>query len=277
MPGGRRVIGLLALAVAILVALVIVRWLVRYYEPQLAFYPTKGEDATPAAYGVPFTPLTVTTSDGARIRVWHMPHSNPRAQVVYFHGNGGNLSMWADILVPIARRGLDVIAFDYRGYGLSTGSPTEPGLYRDVDAVLELAHGRLRRAGVPLIYWGRSLGTTMAAYAATGKRPDGVILEAGFPSMASVVRSNPVLAVASWFASYEFPTARYLSGARVPALVIHGDADSVIPYQLGRELFETLPAEKRFFSVKGGDHNDAAAPDPQAYWGAVEEFLASVH
>ena len=276
MPGGRRVMGLLAVAAAALVALAIVRWLVRYYEPQLAFYPTRGEDATPAAYGVPFAPLMVTTADGARIRVWHMPHENARAQVVYFHGNGGNLSMWAEILVPISRRGLEIIAFDYRGYGLSTGSPTEAGLYRDVDAVLTLAQGRLRRAGMPMIYWGRSLGTTMAAYAATVQRPGGVILEAGFPSMRAVVRSNPVLAVASWFASYEFPTARYLSAARVPALVLHGDADSVIPFQLGRELFEAIPGEKRFFSIKGGDHNDAVAPDASAYWAAVDQFVAGV-
>jgi pimeloyl-ACP methyl ester carboxylesterase len=268
--------GLLALAAATVVALVIVRWIVRYYEPQLAFYPTKGEDATPAAYGVPFAPLTVTAADGPRIRVWHMSHANARAQVVYFHGNGGNLSMWAEILVPIARRGLDVIAFDYRGYGLSTGSPTEAGLYRDVDAVLALAHGRLRRAGVPIVYWGRSLGTTMAAYAATVQRPGGVILEAGFPSMRAVVRSNPVLAVASWFASYEFPTARYLAAAPVPALVLHGDADSVIPFQLGRELHEAIPGDKRFVTIKGGDHNDATPADPAAYWTAVDDFVARV-
>lgn len=267
---------LLALAGATLVALAIVRWIVRFYEPQLAFFPTKGEDATPAAYGVPFTPLNVTTADGARIRVWHMPHASPRAQVVYFHGNGGNLSMWAEILVPIARHGLDVIAFDYRGYGLSTGSPTEPGLYRDVDTVLTLAQGRLRRAGVPMIYWGRSLGTTMAAYAATVQRPDGLILEAGFPSMRAVVRSNPMLAIASWFASYDFPTAKYVATAGVPALVLHGDADSIIPFQLGRELYDAIPGEKRFFTIKGGDHNDAAAPDLAAYWTAVDEFVTIV-
>src|SRR5918994_1248333 len=109
--------GLVALAGAILIMVFLLRWIVRYYEPQLAFFPIKGEDATPAAYGVPFTPLNVNTADGERIRVWHMAGANARAQVVYFHGNGGNLSMWAEILVPMARHGFDVIAFDYRGYG----------------------------------------------------------------------------------------------------------------------------------------------------------------
>ena len=268
--------GLIALAIAVLLVLGMLRWLVRYYEPQLAFFPNKGEDATPAVYGVPFAPMTATTADGERIRVWHLPHAAPRAQVVYFHGNGGNLSLWAELLVPIARHNLDVIAFDYRGYGVSSGSPTEQGLYRDVDAVLELAHGRLRRAGVPLVYWGRSLGTTMAAYASTRRPPHGVILEAGFPSMRAVVRSNPIFAVLSWFASYEFPTARYMAQSRVPALLLHGDADRVIPYELGRELHDAIPGEKRFVTIKGGDHNDALPRDADTYWRAVEEFIASL-
>src|SRR5262245_35190322 len=119
MPWRRRVIGLVALAAAILLTVLLIRMLVRTYEPHLAFYPIKGEDATPAAYGVPFTPLTTNAADGVRLRVWHLPRAEARAQVVYFHGNGGNLSMWADILVEIARRDFDVIAFDYRGYGVS--------------------------------------------------------------------------------------------------------------------------------------------------------------
>ena len=270
-------IRIVALALAIVVALAVVRWLIRYYEPQLAFFPMKGEDATPAAYGVPFAPFTVTTADDERIRVWHLPHPNPRAQIVYFHGNGGNLSMWSDILVPIARQGFDVIAFDYRGYGLSTGTPTESGLYRDVDAVLAVAHGRLRRAGAPMIYWGRSLGTTMAAYAATVRKPAGVIVEAGFPSMRSVVRSNPMMLAASWFATYQFPTARYIASTTVPVLVLHGDRDSIIPFQLGRELFEAIPGPKQFVTIKGGDHNDAAPADPAAYWAAVDAFTRTLH
>jgi uncharacterized protein len=266
------VIGLLTLIGAILLALVAIRWIVRLYEPQMAFYPSKGEDATPAAYGIPFTPLTVTTADGARLRVWHLSRRDAQAQVVYFHGNGGNLSMWSDVIVDIARHGFDVIAFDYRGYGVSTGSPTEQGLYRDADAVIELAHGRLRRADVPLVYWGRSLGTTVAAYASTVRRPGGVILEAGFPSARAVVQTNPVLAVLGWFASYEFPTARWMADSRVPALSLHGDADRVIPYSLGRELYDAIPGEKQFVTIKGGDHNDPTPRDAVTYWRAIEEF-----
>lgn len=266
-----------ALVASIALVLVLVLWLVRFYEPQLAFFPVRGEDATPASYGVPFTPMHVTTSDGARLRVWHLGREDARAQVVYFHGNGGNLSMWSDVLVGLSREGFDVVGFDYRGYGVSTSQPSERGLYQDTDAVVRLVRERLRRPGVPLIYWGRSLGSTLAAYAATVTAPSGVILEAGFPSMRSVVASNPILWALSWFSSYRFPTAEWMSKVRAPALVLHGDADSIIPYSLGQRLYEAIPGPKRFVTIEGGDHNDPAPPDGEAYWAAVIDFVRGLH
>ena len=260
----------------IVLVLLAVRWLVRRSEAHLAFFPTRGEDVTPASFGLPFTPLDATTADGETIRVWHLSTAHPRAQVVYFHGNGGNLSLWCEVLVALASRGFDVVAFDYRGYGMSTGVPTERGLYEDVKAVVQLATGPLRASATPLVYWGRSLGTTMAAYGTTVREPDGVILEAGFPSLQSVVASNPIVAVLSWFSSYEFPTARWLAQTRAPALVVHGNADSVIPYRLGEQLYAQLPGRKRFVTIVGGDHNDLTPPDPAAYWQAIDQFIATL-
>ena len=128
-----------------------------------------------------------------------------------------------------------MIAVDYRGYGLSTGRPTEQGIYRDVDALVARAWPDAD-PGVPLVYWGRSLGGAMAAYAATVRKPDGVILEAGFPDARSVTRGSPALAVLSLFSSYRFPAADFINAANVPVLQLHGDHDSVIPFELGREL-----------------------------------------
>src|SRR5215831_12370527 len=108
----------------------------RWLEPQLAFFPSTGEDVTPRQFGVPYEAITIDTSDGEHLRAWIMTAANPRARIVYFHGNGGNLSNWAPIVAGIVKRGYSVAAIDYRGYGLSTGRPTERGLYRDTDAVL---------------------------------------------------------------------------------------------------------------------------------------------
>src|SRR5436190_6304050 len=245
---------------------------VRVLQPRFAFFPLHGEDATPSSIGIAFQAATIATGDREQLRAWFLPHERARALVVYFHGNGGNLSDWLPILAGIHRAGFSVAAIDYRGYGLSTGSPSEQGLYRDVDAALEWAVP-LRPQGVPLVFWGRSLGTTMAAYAATHTHPQGVILESGFPDLGSVVQSSWPLRFLSLFSSYRFPTAQYARQAGCPVLVMHGDADHVIPLAAGRALYEGLPDPKRFEVIPGADHNDAVPPDPQRYWRAVEEFV----
>jgi len=262
---------LLLLLVVGLGLLFFVRWL----EPRFAFFPSAGESTTPSEFGVPFTAVTLGTADGEQLRAWLLKGTSARAFVVYFHGNGGNLSIWAPIVSDLAVHGYDVLAVDYRGYGLSSGRPTETGVYRDADAVLE--HVPTANAGsLPVIYWGRSLGTAVAAYAASRRRPDGIILEAGFPDARAIVRTSPALAFLSVFSTYRFPTAERLAGVSTPALVLHGDADQVIPFALGRALFDRLTGDKTFVAIPGGDHNDAKPVDERVYWGAVDAFTRKI-
>ncbi len=265
---------MLSVLLVALVATVSVVIAVRMLEPRFAFFPEPGERTTPAALGVPYEAETVTTSDGERLQLWSLPHQKARATVVYFHGNGGNLSLWAPILVGIHQQGYTVHAFDYRGYGRSTGTPTERGLYRDVSAVVSRLAPRLD-PGVPVLYWGRSLGGTMAAYAATARRPDGVIVESGFADVRSLLRGSPLGLVAR-LSSYRFPTAEFLVQARMPVLVMHGDADRVVPFAAGTTLFERLHEPKRFVVIPGGDHNDLAPPDRASYWSEIAAFAALI-
>lgn len=260
----------------VLLLLAVVTAAVRVAESKLAFFPTPGEQVTPERFGIPYTALTIDTSDGEHLRAWHLKHDDPLARVVYFHGNGGNLALWSDVLAGLWHHGLDVIALDYRGYGVSTGQPSEQGIYRDVDATLAHVHEQLPRANGPLIYWGRSLGTPVAAYAASRRAPDGVIFESGFPSMRSVLETNPLMWVMSWLSSYRFPTAEWMAEVRRPALVIHGTRDRVIRYSLGQRLHARLHEPKRFLSLEGVDHNDPTPHDWPLYWNAVREFIESL-
>jgi fermentation-respiration switch protein FrsA (DUF1100 family) len=262
-------------AIALLGLLAALAVMVRAFEPRFAFFPLAGETTTPRDFGVRYEELTIPTRDGERLHAWLLPADTPRARIIYFHGNGGNLSVWAPILTNLPSHGYSVLAFDYRGYGLSTGRPGEQGLYRDVDAVID---GPWRDADrrTPIVYWGRSLGTVMAAYAASIRPPDGMILEAGFPDLAALARSSPPLAFLALFSSYRFPTAEFLRQVHSPTLVMHGDADTVVPFALGRALFERLAGAKHFVTIHGGDHNDLAPPDEPAYWGAVDAFISSV-
>lgn len=267
---------LMVWAVLIALGLAAVKLLVLWAEPRMAFFPFPGEDDTPMRYGIPFEPLTIGTDDGEQLRAWWIPAEAPRAHVVYFHGNGGNLSIWTPVLAGLHRQRLSVLAVDYRGYGLSTGRPSERGLYRDAEATLARVEESFGRADVPIVYWGRSLGTSMAAYAASRRPPDGIILESGFPSARSLLRSYPVLWVFSWFASYRFPAAEWMRGVSAPTLVIHGTNDSIVPYAQGRVLFDQLPGPKQFYAVQGGDHNDAVPVNADAYWKVVAAFIDSL-
>lgn len=272
----RWISGWAGTALLLLVVVVVVAWLVRRVEPHLAFFPVAGEDVTPKSHGVDYSPLTITTADGERLHLWHLRRDDARAEVVYFHGNGGNLSIWSDVFVALWHAGFDVLAVDYRGYGQSTGRPSEQGLYRDVDAVLDYVATQPRRPGVPRIYWGRSLGTVTAAYAASRKPPSGVVLEAGFPSMRSVLETNPLMWALSWVSSYRLPTAEWMAGVQQPTLVLHGDRDSVIPYRLGQRLYETLSGPKRFVTIAGGDHNEPVPLDAAAYWREINQFVETL-
>jgi hypothetical protein len=276
-------------ALLLLGSVVLLAILVRVLEPRLAFFPSAGETTTPRDLGVAHEPMTIETADGERLRAWLIPrgtrHPTPDTRyplVVYFHGNGANLSNWTPILVGIARQGYSVLAFDYRGYGVSTGRPTEKGLYRDVDAILDHVWTKMRPSG-PVIYWGRSLGVSMAAYAASRRRADlsgpsryhpaGLILESGFPDARSLFRGPSPMALLALFSTYRFPAARFLRESQVPVLVMHGDADTVIPYDQGRALYERIGGPKQFFTISGADHNDAAPPDERAYWSVIRDFV----
>jgi fermentation-respiration switch protein FrsA (DUF1100 family) len=240
----------------------------------MAFFPWTGVQRTPAAVGIPFKDLEITTADGVRLHGWWMEHASPRGAVIYWHGNGGNLSLWLDVLADIHRRGFSVLAVDYRGYGASSGSPTEAGIYLDAQAATAHYQQHLKRTDVPTLYWGRSLGCAVASHAARASSPDALILESPFADVRSLFAGNPVMTVLGLFASYRFPTAEHLSGYHGPLLVLHGDADSVIPFRSGQLVHERAASpSKTFVVLRGADHNDVHADHPE-YWLAVEAFLA---
>jgi len=260
------------LLVAALTGGLLLKGFIGAFEARLVFFPYKGEDENPGTLGIAYKSIALTTSDGERIIAWQLEPEDPIADVVYFHGNGGNLSVWMPVLQSIHALRLRVLAIDYRGYGLSTGAPTEDGVYRDAEAAVRHAVSN-RTSGRPIIYWGRSLGGPIAASATRVARPDGLILESTFVDKAAVIRAHPLLRMLNFFAAYRFETEKMLRDYSGPVLVMHGDRDSVIPYRLGEELYQRLREPKRFARVGGADHNDLFDISRQAYWQPVVEFV----
>ena len=248
-------------------------FLVLWAQPRMAFFPTRGVQETPQDVSLPYTDVKIATSDGVTLHGWWLEAPAPRGQVIYWHGNGGNLSLWLDVFADIRRRGFSVLAVDYRGYGASTGSPTEKGLYLDAEATTWYFAEHLLREDLPTIYWGRSLGSAVAAYAASRRAPDALILESPFPDVRTLFAGNPLMLGLSVFASYRFATSEHLSGYRGPLLVIHGDADTVIPFEAGRKVFERAPTpQKTLIVLRNADHNEMYARR-QDYWPAIERFI----
>jgi fermentation-respiration switch protein FrsA (DUF1100 family) len=261
----------------VVVLVVALKLLVLWLEPRIAFYPIRGIQATPDALSLSYADLRIQTEDGETLHAWWLEHPHPRGQVLFFHGNGGNLSLWLDVIAELRRRGFSVLAVDYRGYGASTGSSTERGLYRDAKATVQAFVRRYRRSDVPVIYWGRSIGCPVAASAIAIERPDAVVLESPMPDARSVLRINPLLWVLSLFSSYRFSTSRHLAGYRGPLLVIHGDNDSIVPFAMGRRVFDAAAATpKSFVAIAGADHNDLHVVNPGVYWTAVDAFVATL-
>jgi fermentation-respiration switch protein FrsA (DUF1100 family) len=259
------------------IVVVLLKVLVWWLEPRMAFYPIRGVQDTPATAGLQFSDVRIPAEDEVTLHGWWMEHPAPRAQVVFFHGNGGNLSLWLRLLVDMRRRGLSVLAVDYRGYGASTGSASERGLYRDADATLRIFSEQLRRKEVPTIYWGRSIGSPVAAYAASRAAPDGLVLDSTFPDIRALLAGDPVMQFLHLFSSYAFPTTRFLEKYDGALLVVHGDADSIVPFRAGRRVFEQARStRKRFAVMRGAGHNDLDDVDAAAYWKAVDEFLADL-
>jgi uncharacterized protein len=263
--------------VAVVLTLVALKLLVYWLEPRMAFFPLRGIQATPETVSLPYSDLRIPTADGETLHAWWLESPNTRGQVIFWHGNGGNLSLWLEVIAEFRRRGFSVLAVDYRGYGASTGKPSERGVYRDAEASVQEFTRRLRRPGTPVLYWGRSLGSAVAAYAATKAPPDALVLESPMPDVRSLLRSNPVMWLLSFLSSYRFPTSRFLRSYKGPLLVIHGDVDTIIPFRAGRRVFDDAPTtRKQFITISGADHNDLHVVNPAAYWRAVDDFLGTL-
>jgi pimeloyl-ACP methyl ester carboxylesterase len=267
----------IAIAVAAIAVLAMFKVLIGALEPRFVFFPSAGEDQNPAAIGITYDVVRLETADGVRLVAWQLEPDDPIADVVYFHGNGGNLSVWLPVFAALHAHDLRVLAVDYRGYGLSSGRPSEEGVYRDAEAVAQhAARHRVKSVERPVVFWGRSLGGPIAAAATRVIRPDGLILESSFADKAAVVRSHPVLRMLNVFGSYRFETVKLLQDFKGPVLVLHGDRDSIVPFALGRELYDRLETSKRFIEITGADHNDLVDVARTDYWTPVLEFIAAL-
>jgi uncharacterized protein len=252
----------LLVVVAVLAAALGLLWL---FQRRLLYFPTPGP-VPPAASVLPGAEdVTFETADGLRLAGWFVPAppGGPAAQVgrarpavLVCNGNGGDRSMRAPLAAALARMGLGVLLFDYRGYGGNPGHPTEEGLAADARAALGYLAARPEVDPERVIYFGESLGAAVALRLATERPPAALVLRSPFASLAEVGRRHyPVLPV-SLLLRDRYDSAALAGRLDAPLLVVAGGRDQIVPASHSRRLFEAAPQPKRLVVLDGADHND---------------------
>ena len=249
----RRVLRVLASVAFILGVLWI---MLPFLLNSLLYFPSRQFYGQPSSFGLEDRDVVFETRDGETLHAWWFrTHDESLGHVLLLHGNAGNIGDRLLHAQLLTEAGLDVFSFDYRGYGRSTGSPSEEGTYNDARAaVLALA----RQEGVDtkrLLYLGESLGGGVAVALALEAPPRGLILLSTFTSVRDMGRVHyPIIPTS--LVPDAYPTLRRIRELECPVLVMHGDRDDIVPVEQGRALFEAAPEPKRLHLFPGAGHND---------------------
>jgi len=265
----------LALTLVLVLALGWGLWrMVRRYERNQVYHPLPLLTRTPGDIDLPYRDIFFP-SGRERLQGWHVPALNPRGTVIFCHGNSGNLSNCLETVEIFHRLGMNVFAFDYRGYGNSTGTPDEKGTYQDAEAAWDLVTGELGEKPERMVLFGRSLGGAVAVHLAAQKPAAALIVEASFPSLLEVAAVTHPRLPASWFLSARYEAARQAAGISIPKLFIHSRDDDFIPLELGEKLFRAAAEPKKFLLIRGS-HGDGYLETGEPYLRALDDFLAQV-
>lgn len=213
-----------------------------------------------------------TSADGTRLHGWYLEHDEPRAHVLVCYGNGDNVAALADYLGGLRDRfQVSVLAFDYRGYGRSAGRPQESGVLADGHAAQQFLARRAACDLADIVLLGRSLGGAVAVDLAARNGARALILERTFTSIPDVAHAQFPWLPVRWLLKTRFDSLAKIGDYAGPLLQCHGTIDQVVPFELGRQLFDASPAApKQFISMPGVGHSD---PPTMSYHRALEAFF----
>ena len=240
-------------------------------EESLIFFPARYPEGDWQPEGLSFEDARFQAADGVRLHGWYLPHPNPRATVLFSHGNAGNLSHRADAMRVLNQLvGVSVLIYDYRGYGRSEGKPDEKGVLADARAARAWLAEREDIAETDIVQMGRSLGGAVAVDLAAADGARALVLESTFTSMPDVAAWHYRWLPVRLLMHTRFDSLAKIDAYHGPLLLSHGDADTIVPYESGRKLFEAANEPKHFLTIPDGDHNDF---QPREYYQKLIEFL----
>jgi hypothetical protein len=247
------------------------------FESIFVFQPSSWDDRNWAQLsGLPLDEVWIPVDDAVTVFGWFIDAGPSRPILLWCHGNAGNVSHRLENIRQLYQRGISVFIFDYRGYGRSTGVPTEAGFYQDALASYDYLIHQRRISAERLILFGRSLGSCVAGEVAVQRPAAGLIVEGSFPSIQAMSDHHYFGLPAGWLMDLEFNLVQKIRSVQVPVLVIHGEQDSIVPMSLGRQVFDAAHEPKRWYAVSGAGHNDVPFVGGESYFREIDTFVHSV-
>ena len=268
---------LISLIIALAFGCVALVYGLRWLESAITFHPVRVAAADRWTPPNGAEDVWFSAADGTRLHGWFFKsEAEPRiATIVYFHGNGGNISNLSWVGQQFAKQGFDVLLFDYRGYGASEGKVgNESDLYADGDAAVAFVIKEKSARAEQMVLYGQSLGTAVVADIASRQDFGAIVLESGLSS-ASSVASSAFPWMPTWLHSLgknRFESARKLAHVQAPVLITHGNPDPVLPTEEARKLFASANEPKKLLIFSGAGHNVFGSLGEQ-YLTQVEQFI----
>ena len=254
------------------VILVMVLGYFRLIEDSFVYFPSRYPQGDWEPTGLVPEDVFFEAEDGVRLHGWYLSHPEPKGVLLYCHGNAGNLTGRAEVVARLHDRlGVSVFIFDYRGYGRSEGSPSEKGFYRDARAARAWLANREGIDPKEMILLGRSIGGAVAVELAVRNGAKALILQSVFTSVPDVAARYYFWFPVRWVMQNRFNAFAKMGDYRGPLFQSHGDADSLVPLEMGKKLFDAAPGNSKVFYIESGlDHNDSPESD---YYESLNHFL----
>lgn len=260
------------LMVMLLASLLIVNLFFYVVLPGMMFFPLSHIDATPKEWGLDYQDITLNLSEKEKLTAWYIPHPDANKTVLFFHGNGGNISHRAQSVLLFHQLKLNVFIIDYPGYGKSTGNASEHGLYNSANLAWDYLLTEKQLQEKNIIIFGRSLGGAVAIDLASRVNSGALIIESTFTSVRDMAGTLMPLLSKFIYLRYSFASIDKINNITSPLLVIHSKEDEMIPYEFGNKLFQQAITAKEFLEIQGS-HNDGFIKSMPSYKNSLMQFL----
>ena len=242
-------------------------------QERLMYHPKEHLGTTPGHHGLVFEPVSFNTSDGETLFGWWLPARRERGVMLFLHGNAGNMADRIESLKIFNSLGLSVFIFDYRGYGQSSGTSTENGLYEDSESAWRYLTGTRGIDPMKIVVFGRSLGGGVATWLTARHNSRAVILESAFTSVHDLIFHHYPFVPVQLLLNDKFDSLSRVHSMQTGALmVVHSPTDEIVPFSHGEELFRAARGNKEFFEMKGG-HNNGFIATGDLYAERIDAFL----